>query len=92
MRRLVSFEQRFHLDLLDGDDRYQLKFYPQSLMRGDVAARGAWYRVMREIGAYSANDIRLLEDEPPIPNGDTYLQPANLTPLGSVPTPPAGTV
>lgn len=63
-----------------------------SLLRGDVAARFAAYRTGREIGALSPNDIRRRENEPPIPNGDTYHQPANWVPLGSqaVPaTPPA---
>ncbi|MFC9085351.1 phage portal protein [Nocardiopsis dassonvillei] len=70
------------------------KYNVEGLLRGDTAARGAFYRIMREVGAFSANDIRALEDRPPVDGGDTYLQPANLTPLGSDPTPaparPAG--
>jgi phage portal protein BeeE len=56
--------------------------------RGFCGAR-SFYRVMREGGAYSANDIRALENMNPIENGDTYLQPTNMAPLGSVPSPPA---
>lgn len=82
---LVKIEQRMHLSLLNADEKFAFKFYTQGLMRADVSARGMWYRTMREIGAYSANDIRRLEDEPPIENGDTYLQPLNLAPLGTVP-------
>lgn len=84
MPKFVRLERRFEASVLK-DHRLSFKFYPQSMMRGDSTSRGAWYRVMREIGAYSANDVRRLEDEPPIPNGDTYLQPTNLAPLGSTP-------
>ena len=55
------------------------------LLRGDTAARFEAYRVGREIGVYSPNDIRQRENEPPIPNGDTYAQPVNWAPLGATP-------
>lgn len=60
------------------------------LLRGDVQARFNAYRIAREIGVLSANDIRRRENEPPIENGDTYLQPLNLAPLGSVQAQPTG--
>lgn len=53
------------------------------LLRGDVQARFTSYRIAREIGAMSANDVRRLENQPPIVGGDTYHQPANWVPLGS---------
>jgi hypothetical protein len=52
-------------------------------MRGDAAARAAFYTVMRNIGAFSVNEIRDLEDYDPVPEGNTYLQPLNMAPLGS---------
>lgn len=54
------------------------------LLRGDVQARFNAYRVAREIGAMSANDVRKLENLPPIEQGDTYQMPANWVPLGTV--------
>lgn len=54
------------------------------LFRGDVKARFEAYRIGREIGALSPNDIRRAENDPPIPNSDLYHQPANCVPLGSV--------
>lgn len=60
-----------------------------TLLRGDVQARFEAYRIGREIGAYSPNDIRRRENEPPIPGGDVYHQPANWVPLG---TPATGAV
>lgn len=55
-----------------------------SLLRGDVKARFEAYRLGREIGALSPNDVRRKENEPPIDGGDVYHQPANWTPLGTV--------
>jgi HK97 family phage portal protein len=55
------------------------------LLRGDVKARFDSYRLAREIGVYSANDIRREENEPPIANGDDYHMPVNWAPLGTVP-------
>ncbi|WP_187278732.1 phage portal protein [Methylobacterium sp. WL12] len=54
-----------------------------TLLRGDVKARFEAYRIGRETGALSPNDIRRRENDPPIPNGDIYHQPANWVPLGT---------
>lgn len=54
-----------------------------ALLRGDVKARFEAYRIAREIGAFSPNDIRRRENEPPIQDGNTYHQPANWVPLGT---------
>ncbi len=54
-----------------------------ALLRGDVQARFEAYRIGREIGALSPNDVRRRENEPPIAGGDTYHQPANWVPLGT---------
>lgn len=54
-----------------------------ALLRGDVQARFEAYRIGREIGALSPNDVRRRENEPPISGGDTYHQPANWVPLGT---------
>lgn len=66
------------------------------ILRGDVQARFEAYRIGREIGVYSPNDIRRRENEPPIANGDAYHQPANWVPLGTTApaatTPPAASV
>lgn len=56
-----------------------------ALLKGDVQARFEAYRIGREIGALSPNDIRRRENETPIPGGDVYHQPANWVALGSAP-------
>lgn len=65
-------------------DRYFL-FHLGGLLRGSTKERYDGYRVGREAGFLSVNDIRRLEDMEPVPNGDDYLQPLNFAPLGTVP-------
>lgn len=83
---LTPTEQRVEKELLPTGQyaKYQLG----GLLRGDSTARALFYRAMRDTGAFSANDIRGLEDMPPITDGtgDTYLQPMAMAPLGSDPT------
>jgi HK97 family phage portal protein len=55
------------------------------LLRGDVRSRFEAYRLAREIGVYSPNDIRRKENEPPIAEGDEYSSPANWMRLGEPP-------
>ena len=50
-------------------------------MRGDTKAQGEWYRGMREIGAYSVNDILALEDSPAVAGGNTRYASLNYIPL-----------
>lgn len=69
---LVKWEQRLDRDLLFNPDRFFTKFSLDGLMRGDAASRGQFYRTMREIGAFSQNDVRELEDRNPIDGGDDY--------------------
>ncbi len=67
------------------DPEMRLRFDPKGRMRGDTAAQTASYAAGRQWGYLSANDVRAYEDEPPIPNGDTYLEPTNMVPAGSLP-------
>jgi HK97 family phage portal protein len=66
-----------------GRRAYYIEHDLSALLRGDVQARFEAYRIGREIGALSPNDVRRRENEPPIPAGDTYHQPANWVPLGT---------
>lgn len=82
---LVVWEQRLTRELIAQPDRFYVEFSLEGLLRGDQNARGQFYRTMREVGAYSANDIRAFENMNPIDGGDVYLQPTNLAPLGWTP-------
>ncbi len=50
-------------------------------LRGDTATRAAWYKVGREIGYFSVNDICDLEDTPRVPGGDTRMARLDNVPL-----------
>jgi HK97 family phage portal protein len=67
-----NWEEEIGRALLGDDDGRFVKFSLGGLLRGDSAARAAFYKTMREIGAYSANDVRAFEDLNPREGGDAY--------------------
>lgn len=86
---LCAIEQAAWRDLLIGEDRsrYTIEFNVAGFLRGDVKSRFQAYAAGRQWGWLSVNDIRRLENQPPIgPDGDIYLQPSNMTPAGSDPS------
>ncbi len=88
---LAPLEQRITKELLPNEN--YAKYTIEGLLRGDTTARAEFYRTMRELGVLSTNDIRTLEEMPPIEGdeGELLLQPANFVPLGYIPPdPPAG--
>jgi hypothetical protein len=44
-------------------------------MKGDQAARGAWYKDLASVRAITPNEIRERENMPPLPNGDVVGPP-----------------
>lgn len=58
--------------------KFYFKFNLSGLLRGDVKTRFEAYNLGRNMGVYSANDIRKLEDMNEIERGDIYLQPLNM--------------
>lgn len=65
------------------------RYSVEGLLRGDTKARYDGYAVGRQWGWLSRNDIRRLEDMPPIDGGDDYLSPLNMTTLGNEGAPDA---
>ncbi len=63
-------------------------FNANGLLRGDVKSRWEAYRIGRDTGVYSVNDLRALENLPPVEGGDGRLQPLNFVPLGYEPPEP----
>lgn len=55
-----------------------VKFKVAALLRGNTRDRYLAYAIGRQWGWLSVNDIRELEDLPPVEGGDTYLQPLNM--------------
>ena len=83
---LVRIEQAMNRALFP--DREKGRFYVQfnldGLMRGDYKSRMEGYAIARQNGWMSANDIRELENQNPIPaedGGDAYLCNGNMIPI-----------
>lgn len=81
MPYLTRIEQRISLQLVQPKDQGTIfaKFNAGAVLRGNMAARAAFYTSMVQNGAYSSNDVRELEDLNPREGGDAYLTPANMT-------------
>jgi len=79
---ITRAEQRVTKDVLPA--KVEARYKIRDLQKGDAAARALYYQMMRNTGAYSANDILADEDLPGIgPTGDTRLEPMNMQPVGS---------
>ena len=81
----VRIEAAISLQLIPPETGYSAKFVLDGLLRGDQQSRYAAYSVGKQNGFLSANDIRELEDQNPIPadqGGDTYMVQLNMTPAG----------
>ena len=85
---LVRIEQSIHENIFTQNDRdlgYFAEFNINALLRGDMKSRNEAYRIGREWGWLSANDVRKLENMNPIENGDIYIQPMNFIEAGTPP-------
>jgi len=83
---LVRIEQSLELNLLTPSERktHQIKFNLDGLLRGDYETRMKGYAIGRQNGWLSANDIRALDRQNPIPaeeGGDRYLVNGNMVDL-----------
>jgi HK97 family phage portal protein len=72
-RRLKRIEQAVSKQLLSAADRaagVTVEFNLEGLLRGDTETRAAFYTSMTQIGAMTINDVRRLENLPPVEGGD----------------------
>lgn len=60
-------------------NQVQVEFQVQGLMRGDSKTRATFYTKMASVGAMTPNEIRKLENLPPIEGGDEILPPSQVT-------------
>ena len=86
----VRMEQAMYRDLLTPRERgrYFFKFNTNGLLRGDTAARVAYYNSARQNGWLNADEIRALEDMNPLPEGqggELYTVNGNMISLANVP-------
>ncbi|MFJ2989962.1 phage portal protein [Collimonas sp. NPDC087041] len=81
-------EQAMMRDLLLPSERadYFIEFNVSGLLRGDQKSRYDAYAIARQWGWLSVNDIRRLENLPPIDGGNVYLQPLNMLDARAAPS------
>lgn len=90
---LVRWEQELNRKLFgtSGTAGLYCEHAVDGLLRGDQASRFNAYAVGRQWGWLSADDVRELENLPPLADGagSAYLQPLNMLPAGAgAPAPP----
>lgn len=78
---LISWEQELQYQLFTEEEiekqKYYFKFNLNSLLRGDSTNRAAYYEKMINLGIYSINEVRELEDKDKIKNGDKHYMSLN---------------
>lgn len=87
---LVNWESQLNMSLLAGaeQDDYYFEFNRDALLRTDTLTRYQAYKLGREMGALSVDEIRVAENRSKVPGGGTFLEPMNMRPLGSSTTDP----
>ena len=63
------------------DTDLTIEFKMEALLRTDPASRAAYYSTMSQNGAMTRNEIRKLENLPPMEGGDELTAQSNLVPL-----------
>lgn len=92
-RRLKRIEQALEKQLLTAQDRaagVTIEFNLEGLLRADSGARASFYREMTNIGVMTINEVRALENLPPVGGGDTprmQMQNVPITQAGQQPAP-----
>lgn len=84
LANVTAWEEEDTFKLLSGPDRakgYRVRRNMNAALRGDAESRSNYYQTMHQIGAYSVNDIRALEDMPKVPGGDVHQASLNYVPL-----------
>mgnify|MGYP000878862053 CR=1 FL=1 len=75
---LVRIEQALQMQLFTAPQKYFPEFNLDGLLRGDLKSRYEAYKIARDAGWMSKNDIREKENMNPIENGDDYRSLAEL--------------
>lgn len=79
----VRIEQSARKSLMSPEERDGLsaEFALEGLLRGDSAARAQFYSVLTQNGIMTKNEIRKLENLPPVDGGDILTVQSNMIPL-----------
>ncbi|WP_258152970.1 phage portal protein [Pseudomonas sp. 19062259] len=80
---LVNIEQEITRCLIgEADaDEFFAEFAVEGLLRADSTGRAAWYNTALQNGWMSRNEVRRLENLPPIEGGDVFTVQSALVPL-----------
>lgn len=80
---LNSIEQALESRVLRLEERGKMscEFSLDGLLRGDIAARYSAYATAVQNGFKTRNEVRQLENDPPVPGGDELTAQTNLAPL-----------
>ena len=92
-RRLKRIEQAAEKQLLTPADRaagVTIEFNLEGLLRADSQARATFYREMTQIGAFTINEVRALENLPPVEGGDVPRMQMQNVPITEAGQQPAG--
>lgn len=78
---LVQWEQELHRKLFVDDVEHFVEHLVEGLLRGKQSERFSAYATARQWGWMSANDVREIENQNPLPDeqGNMYLVPMNMT-------------
>lgn len=79
-----QYEQQFNQKLLtkaDRTDGYYFKFNVNALLRGDTAVQMEAYMKGIRSAVYRPNEVRQMEDLPPVPEGDKLYISGDLYPV-----------
>lgn len=91
--RIKRVEQALSKQLLSAADRRNgvgISFNLDALLRADTEARFRSYETGIRMGIYTRNEVRALENMPPIEGGDVVTVQMQDVPLGSAVNPPGG--
>jgi HK97 family phage portal protein len=85
----ARWEQWLAKKLLTREERRAglfVEFLVTAMLRGDASARATFYKMMRELGALNADEIREAENMNPLPDGQgkMYLVPLNMAPADKI--------
>lgn len=76
----VRWEQAINTQLILARQAFFAEFLVTGLLRGDQAARAAYYNSMVQMGAMTVNEVRRLENMNPMDGGDVLRTPLNMAP------------
>lgn len=79
----MDWEQELSAKLLTDEERaqgYYVRLDMRGLLRGDMAARAAFYQSAVQNSWMTPNEVRSREELDPLPGGDIPFRPLNMTP------------